>query len=98
VVVGKSVSELQSNVSWKRHIIKKGGATQHHDQMFGDFKGLGRAQLAFLEPGREGDLSGGNSGGSEERESWTSTEIFSGKAGEGAAKLRRRHGGVRHRW
>ena len=36
---------------WKRHIIKKGGATQHHDQVFGDFLGLGKPQLAFWNQG-----------------------------------------------
>jgi len=33
--------------SWRRHVIKKGGANQHHDQAFGDFLGTGRPQLAF---------------------------------------------------
>jgi hypothetical protein len=35
------------NTSWRRHVIKKGGAHQHHDQAFGDFLGTGRPQLAF---------------------------------------------------
>lgn len=35
------------NEPWKRHVIKRGGANQHHDQCFGDFIGLGRPQLAF---------------------------------------------------
>lgn len=35
------------NVPWKRHLIKKGGKTQHHDQVFGDFLGTGKAQLVF---------------------------------------------------
>ncbi len=34
-------------VSWQRHIIKKGGKNQHHDQVFGDFLGTGVPQLAF---------------------------------------------------
>ncbi len=34
-------------VSWKRHVIKSGGKNQHHDQVFGDFLGVGRPQLAF---------------------------------------------------
>src|SRR4029453_14718036 len=29
------------NVSWKRRTIKKDGKTQHHDQIFGDFKRTG---------------------------------------------------------
>ncbi len=34
-------------VPWKRRLIKKGGARQHHDQCFADFLGTGRPQLAF---------------------------------------------------
>jgi hypothetical protein len=32
---------------WPRHVIKRGGKNQHHDQVFGDFLGTGRAQLVF---------------------------------------------------
>ncbi len=32
---------------WARHLLKSGGANQHHDQCFGDFLGTGRPQLAF---------------------------------------------------
>jgi len=38
---------FDKNVPWKRHLIKKGGARQHHDQCFADFLGTGRPQLAF---------------------------------------------------
>jgi hypothetical protein len=37
--------------SWKRHEIKGAGATQHHDQAFGDFFGIGKPQLAFWNQG-----------------------------------------------
>ncbi len=36
---------------WKRHNIKKSGAKQHHDQVFADFLGEGKAQLAFWNQG-----------------------------------------------
>jgi hypothetical protein len=35
------------NVPWKRHTIKDFGARQHHDQIFGDFDGDGKAELVF---------------------------------------------------
>lgn len=38
---------FDKNESWKRHLIKKGGAKQHHDQCLADFLGTGRSQLAF---------------------------------------------------
>jgi hypothetical protein len=34
-------------VPWKRRLIKREGRKQHHDQVFGDFLGTGRPQLAF---------------------------------------------------
>jgi hypothetical protein len=36
---------------WVRRLIKTGGGKQHHDQIFGDFLGTGRAQLAFWNQG-----------------------------------------------
>ncbi|HVV72139.1 MAG TPA: sugar phosphate isomerase/epimerase, partial [Verrucomicrobiae bacterium] len=38
---------FDKNVPWKRHVVKTGGKTQHHDQVFGDFLGTGKPQLAF---------------------------------------------------
>ncbi len=35
------------DVPWRRHLIKEGGPHQHHDQIFGDFEGLGKPQLVF---------------------------------------------------
>jgi hypothetical protein len=35
------------NTPWKRRLIKQGAGRAHHDQAFADFKGTGRAQLAF---------------------------------------------------
>lgn len=32
---------FSQNTPWKRHTIKKSGATKHHDQLFGDFDGDG---------------------------------------------------------
>lgn len=38
-------------VPWKRHIIKKSGATQHHDQLMADFDGCGKPELVFWNQG-----------------------------------------------
>jgi hypothetical protein len=35
------------DAAWQRRIIKKGIGNAHHDHAFADFKGTGRAQLAF---------------------------------------------------
>jgi len=35
------------NSGWTRRLIKNSGANKHHDQLFGDFDGDGRAELAF---------------------------------------------------
>jgi sugar phosphate isomerase/epimerase len=39
--------DFDKNTPWKRRIIKTGGKNQHHDQVFGDFLGTGKPQLAF---------------------------------------------------
>ena len=39
--------KFEKSESWKRHMIKRGGKAQHHDQVFGDFLGAGTPQLAF---------------------------------------------------
>jgi hypothetical protein len=38
---------FEPNRAWTRRIIKKSGATKHHDQLFGDFDGDGRTDLVF---------------------------------------------------
>jgi hypothetical protein len=38
---------FDKNTSWRRHLIKSGGMSQHHDQVFGDFLGQGKPQLVF---------------------------------------------------
>lgn len=70
-------------VPWKRHIIKKGGATQHHDQAFGDFLGKGKPQLAFWNQGAKKLFLAEIPDDPEKAVSWKLTEIFSGEAGEG---------------
>jgi hypothetical protein len=67
---------------WKRHVIKKAGATQHHDQVFGDFLGTGRPQLAFWNQGAKVIYLAEIPADPRAAESWELTEIFSGTAGE----------------
>lgn len=68
-------------ISWKRHVIKTGGATQHHDQVFGDFLGAGRAQLAFWNQGAKKIFLAEIPSDPHKAPSWQITEIFSGDAG-----------------
>jgi hypothetical protein len=70
-------------VPWKRHIIKRGGATQHHDQVFGDFLGTGKPQLAFWNQGAKKIFLAEIPAHPRQAESWPLIEIFSGEAGEG---------------
>jgi sugar phosphate isomerase/epimerase len=78
--------KYDSNVPWKRHIIKKGGGHQHHDQVFADFKGLGKPQLAFWNHGVRKLLIAEIPAHPREAEQWDCKEVFSGKAGEGPGK------------
>jgi len=70
------------SIPWKRHLIKKGGATQHHDQAFGDFLGTGKPQLAFWNQGAKKIFLATIPADPRNAETWDTTEIFSGEAGE----------------
>ena len=70
------------NVPWKRHLIKKDGATQHHDQVFGDFLGTGKPQLAFWNQGAKKIFIAPIPADPRNTETWDAIEIFSGEAGE----------------
>ncbi len=74
------------NVPWERHTIKKSGATQHHDQCFADFKGTGKAQLAYWNQGAKKLFVADIPANPRQADVWPATEVFSGSAGEGAGK------------
>ncbi|MCS6860066.1 MAG: VCBS repeat-containing protein [Abditibacteriales bacterium] len=69
---------------WKRHVIKADGAPQHHDQIFGDFDGDGKAELVFWNQRAE-KLFLAKIPPDPKAGPWQRIEIFSGK-GEGAAQ------------
>src|SRR5581483_11748086 len=73
---------FDKNVPWKRHVIKTGGATQHHDQVFGDFLGTGKPQLAFWNQGAKKLYLAEIPSNPRTATSWPLTEVFSGEAGE----------------
>jgi len=73
--------KFDPQVSWKRHVIKTGGATQHHDQVFGDFLGKGKPQLAFWNQGARKIFLAEIPIEPRTAESWNLMEIFSGEAG-----------------
>lgn len=68
-------------VAWERHIIKRGGAAQHHDQVFGDFLGTGKPQLAFWNQGAKKIFLAEIPPDPRHAEAWPLTEIFSGEGG-----------------
>lgn len=67
-------------VSWERHTIKKGGAHQHHDQVFGDFKGLGKPQLAFWNQGAKKLMLAEIPADPRKADEWPTALIFGGNA------------------
>jgi len=44
---------FDKDTPWKRRIIKNTGGNKHHDQMFGDFDGDGKAELVFWNQGSQ---------------------------------------------
>jgi hypothetical protein len=71
-------------VPWERHVIKQGGATQHHDQVFGDFLGTGKPQLAFWNQGAKKIFLAEIPADPRHALAWPLNEIFSGEGGEAA--------------
>ena len=74
------------DVSWERHTIKRGGSHQHHDQIFGDFKGTGRPQLVFWNQGAKKLFIADIPSDPRHVDQWPMEEIYSGSAGEGPGK------------
>jgi hypothetical protein len=70
------------NTPWKRHTIKKSGKTQHHDQIFADFKHTGKAQLVFWNQGAKSLFIAEIPADPLRTEPWPFMPIFSGEAGE----------------
>jgi hypothetical protein len=69
-------------IPWSRHLIKSDGDTQHHDQVFGDFKGTGRPQLAFWNQGAKTLFLADIPARPRDATAWPRTAIFTGSAGE----------------
>lgn len=71
---------------WQRYTIKRNGATQHHDQIFGDFKGAGKAQLVYWNQGAKKLFIADVPPKPREVTEWPASEVFSGSAGENPGK------------
>jgi hypothetical protein len=67
---------------WQRHVIKKGGKTQHHDQAFGDFKNTGRPQLVFWNQGAKSLYIADIPANPIQTEPWMFEPVYTGQAGE----------------
>jgi hypothetical protein len=81
--------EFDPSTSWKRHVIKAKGSTQHHDQIFADLKGTRKPQLIFWNQGAKTLFIAEIPKNPRTIESWPFEEIFSGKGseeGENAAR------------
>ena len=73
---------FDAKTPWKRHRIKKGGRTQHHDQVFADFKHSGKAQLVFWNQGAKCLFIADIPSDPRHAQAWPFTSIYSGVAGE----------------
>jgi sugar phosphate isomerase/epimerase len=69
---------FEKNTPWKRHVIKTGGKPQHHDQVFGDFLGTGKPQLAFWNQQARTLFIAEIPADPRTAESWPLTEVVSG--------------------
>jgi arylsulfatase A-like enzyme len=78
--------DWKPDVPWQRYTIKKHGATQHHDQCFADFKGLGKPQLAYWNQGAKALFVADIPPNPREVDDWPAEQVFSGSAGENPGK------------
>lgn len=69
------------DTAWKRYTIKKSGKTQHHDQIFGDFKGNGKTQLVFWNQGSKTLFIADIPENPKSTTEWKFESLFSGEAG-----------------
>jgi hypothetical protein len=74
--------KFEANTRWKRHVIKKGGKTQHHDQVFGDFMNTGKPQLVFWNQGAKSLFIAQIPENPRESSQWKYVPVYSGEAGE----------------
>jgi sugar phosphate isomerase/epimerase len=73
---------LSPDIPWKRHMIKNTGATQHHDQAFGDFMRTGKPQLAFWNQGSKTLYIAEIPADPKDTAAWKLHVVYQGKAGD----------------
>lgn len=78
--------QFDPTASWKRRLVKQGGKPQHHDQVFGDFKGTGSPQLAFWNQQARTIFLADIPENPRRAALWNTVPIFSGSAGEAGDK------------
>jgi hypothetical protein len=79
--------DFDPGTSWTRRVVKTGGATQHHDQAFGDFLGDGTVQLAFWNQGAGGIFLAEIPEDPRSAKSWSVRRIYAGEAGEEEGRI-----------
>lgn len=72
----------EPKVPWKKHIIKNSGEKQHHDQIFADIKGTGKAQLIFWNQKAKTLFIADIPADPKNTEPWKYEVVYSGQAGE----------------
>ena len=68
---------FEPDTPWNRYIIKNFGAKQHHDQIFGDFDGDGRAELVFWNQRAQKLLIADIPANPKDPQAWSFTQIWS---------------------
>ena len=76
--------DFDPNRPWTRHRIKTGGATQHHDQVFADLLGTGRAQLFFWNQSAKTIFMAEIPDNPRAADGWPLMPVYSGDGGEAA--------------
>jgi hypothetical protein len=73
---------FDAGVPWTRRVIKADGVNQHHDQIFGDFKGTGKPQIVFWNQRAKTLFIADIPADPRRAPKWPLEVVYSGQAGE----------------
>jgi hypothetical protein len=73
--------DYDPGANWKRHVIKDSGGNKHHDQIFGDFDGDGRAEFVSWNQGSRALLMFDIPDDPRSAERWPHSTIYSWSEG-----------------
>ena len=73
---------LDASTPWTRRLVKDGGETKHHDEMFGDVDGDGEAELVFWNQGARSLMMAEIPADPRSTEPWPASAVYTWEEGD----------------